>query len=74
MMFKFLSVNNIFEFEKKIKIIKKDLKLKTKLSDINSKIPQKFDIILKEINSQRLKNNPVKIEKKDLLNILKKIS
>ena len=27
-----------------------------KLSDINSKIPQKFDIILKEINSQRLKN------------------
>jgi len=51
MMFKFLSVNNIFEFEKKIKIIKKDLKLKTKLSDINNKIPQKFDIILKEINS-----------------------
>lgn len=73
-MFEFLKVKNIEEFDKKVKNIKKDLNLESKLSLINKEIPKNFNTILKEINSQRLNNNPVKIEKRDLIKIFQKIT
>jgi alcohol dehydrogenase len=73
-LFNLLNVKNIFELVKKIKIIKKDLSLKDKLSSINSKIPNNLNLIVKDVNLQRLNNNPIDIQKKDIINILKKIS
>lgn len=73
LLFKILDVNNIVEFKKKILEIKKNLHLERKLSLIDKKIPGNLDLILKNVNEQRLSNNPVRIEKKNILNILKKI-
>ena len=73
-LFNLLNVKNIFELVQKIKTIKKDLSLKSKLSIINSKIPNNLNLIVKDVNLQRLNNNPIDIQKKDILNILKKIS
>ena len=72
-LFKLLNVRNIVGLKKKILSIKKDLSLETKLKKINKNIPKNLHIILNNINSHRLKNNPVKITKKNLNNILKKI-
>ncbi len=73
-LFNLLDVKNIFEFEKKIISIKKDLSLKSKLSSINKNIPNNLNLILRDVNLQRLNNNPVQIKKSDIHNILKKIS
>tara|TARA_B100001142_G_C13938631_1_gene502277 strand:- start:182 stop:610 length:429 start_codon:yes stop_codon:yes gene_type:complete len=73
-LFNLLDVKNIFELVKKIKIIKRDLSLESKLSVINSKIPKHLNLIVKDVNLQRLNNNPIDIQKKDLIDILKKIS
>ena len=68
-----LKSNNIEDLARKVEQIRLDLSLENKLSKINNKIPSKINLILKDINLQRLNNNPVKIEKKDILDILKKI-
>tara|TARA_B100000787_G_C16174931_1_gene288476 strand:- start:1066 stop:1494 length:429 start_codon:yes stop_codon:yes gene_type:complete len=73
-LFNLLGVKNILELTQKIKIIKKDLSLKSKLSSINIKIPNNLNLIVKDVNLQRLKNNPIDIQKKDIFDILKKIS
>ena len=73
LLFKFLKSNNIEDLARKVEQIRLDLSLENKLSKINNKIPSKINLILKDINLQRLNNNPVKIEKKDILDILKKI-
>ena len=73
LLFKFLKSNNIEDLTRKVEQIRLDLSLENKLSKINNKIPSKINLILKDINIQRLNNNPVKIEKKDILDILKKI-
>jgi len=73
-LFNLLGVKNILELTQKIRIIKKDLSLKSKLSSINIKIPNNLNLIVKDVNLQRLKNNPIDIQKKDIFYILKKIS
>ena len=57
----------------KIDKIRDDLSLEKSLYLINKKIPQKVDLIVNNVNVQRLTNNPVIIEKKDIQNIIKKI-
>ena len=57
----------------KIDKIRDDLSLEKSLYLINKKIPQKIDLIVNNVNVQRLTNNPVIIEKKDIQNIIKKI-
>tara|TARA_B100000902_G_scaffold397413_1_gene461133 strand:- start:9678 stop:10793 length:1116 start_codon:yes stop_codon:yes gene_type:complete len=73
-LFNLLDVKNIFELVKKIKIIKRDLSLESKLSVINSKIPKNLNLVVKDVNLRRLNNNPIDIQKKDIIDILKKIS
>ena len=62
-LFDLLKIKNIKNFKKKILSIKKDLSLENKLSKINKRIPKNLSLILKNINTQRLKNNPIKISK-----------
>lgn len=73
MLFDMLDVGNINELQNKIFIIKKTLSLKTNLSSINKKIPNNLNLILKDVNLQRLNNNPVEIKKNDIYKILKDI-
>lgn len=73
-LFSLLGVKKIEEFKKKILGIKKDLSLEGKLSRINRKIPENLNLILKSINTQRLDNNPIKLDKNNIHKILKKIS
>ena len=72
-LFDLLKIKNIKSFKKKILSIKKDLSLENKLSKINKRIPENLSLILKNINTQRLKNNPIKISKQDIHQILKNI-
>ena len=72
-LFRLLKIKNIEGFISKILSIKKDLALENKLSKINNKIPKRLNLILKNINNQRLKNNPTKISKKDIYKILENI-
>ncbi len=72
-LFKLLKVRNINELIFKIDQIRSNLSLEKKLSIINKKIPSSLDLILKNVNVQRLTNNPVLIEKKDIYNIFKEI-
>ena len=73
LLFKYTNSKNIDDLMNNINRIKQDLSLENKLSKINKKIPGKLNLILDGINIQRLNNNPIKIEKKNILGILKKI-
>ncbi|MBD1140968.1 iron-containing alcohol dehydrogenase [Pelagibacterales bacterium SAG-MED39] len=72
MLFKFLKIKNIEELSNKISEIKKELSLESQISKINKNIPKKIDLIVDNVNVQRMTNNPVEVKKKDILNILKK--
>ena len=73
LLFKYTNSKNMEDLSNQIDQIKLDLSLESKLSKINRKIPGKLNLILDGINIQRLNNNPIKIQKKNILNILKKI-
>lgn len=73
LLFRVLKINTLEKLLLKIKDIKKDLSLETKLSKINKKIPSNLDLIINNVNTQRLANSPVNIEKQDIYNIIKKI-
>ena len=71
-LFNLFRVKNIDEFINKINEIKKIFELENNLIKINRNIPKKIDLILSNVNVQRLTNNPVRVTKKNILNILKK--
>ena len=71
-LFNLFKVKNIDEFINKINEIKKIFELENNLIKINRNIPKKIDLILSNVNVQRLTNNPVRVTKKNILNILKK--
>ncbi len=73
LLFKYTNSKNLDDLMNNINRIKQDLSLENKLSKVNKKIPGKLNLILDGINIQRLNNNPIKIEKKNILGILKKI-
>lgn len=69
-LFKLFNVKNIDDFLTKLNHIKIIFRLESNLIKINKKIPNKISLILDNVNIQRLTNNPVKVTKKNIVDIL----
>ena len=72
LIFKLFDVPDINSFNSKISLIKKQAKLEDDLAKLNIDIIRSSEDVLKGINLLRLGNNPVKIDGKDILNIISK--
>jgi alcohol dehydrogenase len=72
LIFNLFDVKNINDFNIKIGLIKKEAKLEDNLETLNIDIKQSSENIIKGINLLRLGNNPVKIDEKDIYNIISK--
>ena len=72
LIFSLFDVPNINDFNSKISLIKNQAKLEDNLTKLNIDINQSSENIFKGINLLRLGNNPVKINGKDILNIISK--
>ncbi len=70
LIFNLFSVTGINDFNSKISLIKKEAKLEDNLAKLNIDINQSSENIIKGINLLRLGNNPVKIDEKDIYNII----
>lgn len=68
--FKLFKIKNIKELSNKIKFLKKEAKLIDSFSDLGIDISSKSKKILDQVNFLRLKNNPIKITKEDIIRIL----
>ena len=71
-LFKILNLKNISELEKKIKVIKRNTNLEDNFKKLKININSDYNKILNGINDSRLSNNPIKLSKKDVKNILLK--
>ena len=69
-LFKLSETNNFSEFKKFIKYLKKSGKIIDTFESNNINISQKIDLILKNVNLQRLKNNPIALDFESLKKIL----
>jgi alcohol dehydrogenase class IV len=65
-LFKIFKVKNIYELENKIKNLKYRTRLNDNFKDLNIDINNNYHKILDGVNLQRLKNNPIKLQRKDL--------
>ena len=72
LIFKILEVNNIYNFVSKISSIKKDANLEDNLTNLKIDFKNNSEEIIKGINLLRLGNNPIKIDGKDIYNIISK--
>ncbi|MDA8866713.1 iron-containing alcohol dehydrogenase [Candidatus Pelagibacter sp.] len=72
LIFKLFDVMDINSFNSKISLIKKQANLEDDLTTFNIDIIKSSEDVLKGINLLRLGNNPVKIDGKDILNIILK--
>jgi len=72
LIFDLFDVKNINDFNIKIGLIKKKAKLEDDLNLLNINIEKNSEEIINGINLLRLGNNPVKIEGKDIYNIISK--
>ena len=72
LIFQLFDTHNINEFNSKIGLIKKKAKLEDNLFRLNINVKDNSDDIIKGINLLRLGNNPVKIDGKDIHNIIVK--
>ena len=72
LIFNLFDVQNINDFNSKISLIKNQAKLEDNLIKLDIDIQQSSENIFKGINLLRLGNNPVKIDGKDILNIISK--
>ena len=70
LIFDLLDVKNINDFSNKILLIKKQANLIDNLETLNIDIKKSSEKIIKGINLLRLGNNPVKIDGKDIFNII----
>ena len=68
--FNIFKVSNINELCKQIKLIKKQAKLEDDFKKLGIKLDANLNQILDGINILRIQNNPIKIEKKDIKEIL----
>ena len=68
--FKLFKAKNIEGLSDKIKSLKKEANLIDSFSDLGIDINLKSEKILDQVNFLRLKNNPVKVTKEDILRIL----
>ena len=72
LIFNLFDVQDINGFNSKISLIKKSANLEDDLTKFNIDIIKSSEDVLKGINLLRLGNNPVKIDGKDILNIILK--
>ncbi len=72
LIFKLFDVQNINDFNAKISLIKKQANLEDDLKKLNINIKNSSENIIKGINLLRLGNNPVKIDGKDIYEIISK--
>ncbi|WP_440927661.1 iron-containing alcohol dehydrogenase [Candidatus Pelagibacter sp.] len=72
LIFNLFDVQDINGFNSKISLIKKKANLEDDLTKFNINIIKSSEDVLKGINLLRLGNNPVKIDGKDILNIITK--
>ena len=70
LIFKLFNVKNINDFNSKISIIKKQAKLDDNLKNLNINVKKSSEKIIKGINLLRLGNNPIKLNDKDIINII----
>ena len=70
LIFNLFDVQSINDFNSKISLIKKQAKLEDNLMKLEINVPQSSESIMKGINLLRLGNNPIKIDGKDILNII----
>ena len=70
LIFNLFDVKNINDFNSKITLTKQQAKLEDNLETLNIDIKQSSEKIIKGINLLRLGNNPVKIDGKDIYNII----
>ena len=71
--FKSTNTNNIDELINFIDKIKNQIKFKTNLRQLSINLNKYLSKILRGVNTKRLKNNPVKLTKSDITNILYQI-
>ena len=72
LIFNLFDVPNINDFNSKITFIKRQANLEDDLTKFNIDIKQNSENIIKGINLLRLGNNPVKIDGKDIYNVISK--
>jgi alcohol dehydrogenase class IV len=72
LIFKLLDVKNINDFNTRITLIKKRANLKDNLNELNIDINKNSERIVQGINLLRLGNNPVKVNKLDIIKIISK--
>ncbi|MDA7770256.1 iron-containing alcohol dehydrogenase [Candidatus Pelagibacter sp.] len=70
LIFDLFGVKSINDFNSKVTLIKKQAKLEDNLETLNIDIVKSSEKIIKGINLLRLGNNPVKIDGKDIFNII----
>ena len=70
LIFKLFNLKNINDFNSKISIIKKQAKLDDNLKNLNINLKKNYENIIKGINLLRLGNNPIKLNDKDIINII----
>lgn len=70
LIFNLFNVSGINDFNSKISFMKKEANLEDNLAKLNININQSSENIIKGINLLRLGNNPVKIDGKDIYNII----
>ena len=73
LIFNLFSVSGINDFNSKISFMKKEANLEDNLAKLNININQSSENIIKGINLLRLGNNPVKIDGKDIYNIISNV-
>ena len=71
-LFDAFKVSNIDELINKIKFLKKNSKLEDNFNKLNINILKDYNRIIDGVNIRRLSNNPIKLFRKDLKNILLK--
>tara|TARA_B100001057_G_C22781548_1_gene923846 strand:- start:116 stop:1213 length:1098 start_codon:yes stop_codon:yes gene_type:complete len=72
LIFNLFNVKNIDDFNSKISLIKKEAKLEDNLKKLNINLEKNSKKIIGGINLLRLGNNPVKIDEKDIYQIISK--
>ena len=72
LVFSLFNVKNIDDFNSKISLIKKEAKLEDNLKKLNINLEKNSEKIIGGINLLRLGNNPIKIDEKDIYQIISK--
>jgi alcohol dehydrogenase class IV len=67
-----MNCKNIYELDSFLKLLKKKTFLIDNFESLGISLPRDLGKILKGVNLQRLKNNPIKLKKNDLVSVLKK--